>query len=71
MCLGGNTEAVEICLKNGGSIDNQQDDLSTSVHLASSQGSLELVKLMFGCQPELIPKVIRMADVQGMTPLHK
>jgi ankyrin repeat protein len=71
LCLGGNTEAVEICLKNGGSIDNQQDDLSTSVHLASSQGSLELVKLMFGCQPELIPKVIRMADVQGMTPLHK
>ncbi len=71
MSLGGNTEAVEICLKNGGSIDNQQDDLSTSVHLASSQGSLELVKLMFGCQPELIPKVIRMADVQGMTPLHK
>ncbi|CAF1323136.1 unnamed protein product [Adineta steineri] len=69
--IGGNIEAVEMCLKNGGSIDDQQDDLSTPVHLASSQGSLELLKLMFGCQPELIPKVIRMADVQGMIPLHK
>ncbi|CAF4438228.1 unnamed protein product, partial [Adineta steineri] len=68
---GGNIEAVEMCLKNGGSIDDQQDDLSTAVHLASSQGSLELLKLMFGCQPDLIPKVIRMADVQGMIPLHK
>jgi ankyrin repeat protein len=58
-------------LKNGGSIDDQQDDLSTPVHLASSQGSLELLKLMFTCQPELKTKVVRMTDVQGMTPLHK
>ncbi len=71
MNLGGNIEAVEICLKNGGSIDDQQDDLSTPVHLASSQGSLELLKLMFTCQPELTKKVARMRDVQGMTPLHK
>jgi ankyrin repeat protein len=71
MNLGGNIEAVEICLKNGGSIDDQQDDLSTPVHLASSQGSLELLKLMFTCQPELTKKVARMTDVQGMTPLHK
>jgi ankyrin repeat protein len=69
--LGGNIEAVEICLKNGGSIDDQQDDFSTPVHLASSQGSLELLNLMFTCQPELKAKVTRMTDVQGMTPLHK
>ena len=71
MYLGGNIEAVEICLKNGGSIDDQQDDLSTPVHLASSQGSLELLRLMLTCQPELKTTVIRMTDVQGMTPLHK
>ncbi len=71
MYLGGNIEAVEICLRNGGSIDDQQDDLSTPVHLASSQGSIELLNLMFTCQPQLTTKVIRMTDVQGMTPLHK
>ena len=71
MYIGGNTEAVEICLRNGGSIDDQQDDLSTPVHLASSQGSMELLQLMFSCQSELTNKVIRMTDVQGMTPLHK
>jgi ankyrin repeat protein len=69
--IGGNSEAVEICLKNGSKIDDQQDDLSTPVHLASSQGSLEILKLLFNCQSELKSKVIRMADVQGMTPLHR
>lgn len=62
---------MEICLNNGGSIDDQQDDLSTPLHLAASQGSIELTKLMFTCQPQLVPKVIRMTDVQGMTSLHK
>ncbi|CAF4540096.1 unnamed protein product, partial [Rotaria sp. Silwood2] len=69
--LGGNIEAVEICLKNGGKIDDQQEDLSTPVHLASSQGSIEILKLMFNCQSELKSRVIRMTDIQGMTPLHK
>ncbi|CAF1093211.1 unnamed protein product [Rotaria sordida] len=69
--IGGNIEAVEICLKNGGKIDDQQEDLSTPVHLASSQGLIEILKLMFNCQSELKSKVIRMTDVQGMTPLHK
>ena len=68
---GGNIEAVEICLQNGGSIDDQQDDLSTPVHLAASQGSVELLQLMFTCQSHLKDKVIRMTDIQGMTPLHK
>lgn len=69
--LGGNIEAVEICLRNGGKINDQQDDLSTPVHLASSQGSIDILKLMFNCQSDLIPQVIRMPDIQGMTPLHK
>lgn len=69
--LGGNIEAVEVCLQNGGSIDDQQDDLSTPVHLAASQGSIELLQLMFTCQSHLKDKVIRMTDIQGMTPLHR
>ena len=62
---------MEICLRNGGKIDDQQEDLSTPVHLASSQGSIDVLKLMLNCQSELISKVIHMTDVQGMTPLHK
>jgi ankyrin repeat protein len=71
MTIGGNIEAVEMCLKIGGKIDDQQDDLSTPVHLASSQGSIEILKLMLNCQSELKSKVVGMTDVQGMTPLHK
>ncbi len=62
---------MAICLENGSKIDDQQDDLSTPIHLAASQGSLELLTLMFTCQPELKSKVSRMTDVQGMIPLHK
>jgi ankyrin repeat protein len=69
--VGGNIEAVEMCLRNGGKIDDQQEDLSTPVHLASSQGSIDILKLMLNYQPELKSKVIRTTDVQGMTPLHK
>jgi ankyrin repeat protein len=58
-------------LKNGGKIDDQQEDLSTPVHLASSQGSIDIIKLMFNAQPELKSKVVRMTDVQGMTSLHR
>ena len=58
-------------MKNGGSIDDQQDDLATPVHLAASQGSLELLQLMFTSQPSLKNKVIQMTDIQGMTALHK
>jgi transient receptor potential cation channel subfamily A protein 1 len=69
--LGGNTEAIAICLQKGSKIDDQQEDLSTPVHLAASQGSTELLNLMFSYQPQLKTKVIHMTDVQGMTPLHK
>ncbi|CAF0765651.1 unnamed protein product [Adineta steineri] len=69
--IGGNIEAVETCLRIGGKIDDQQDDLSTPVHLAASQGSIEILKLMFNSQSELRSRVVRMTDVQGMTPLHK
>ena len=69
--LGGNIEAVEICLEKGSKIDDQQDDLSTPVHLAASQGSMELLNLMFSWQSDLKRRVLSMPDVQGMTPLHK
>ena len=48
-CANGNlkSQAVELCLRSGAKISTQQHDLSTAVHLACSQGSMDIVKLMF------------------------
>jgi len=40
-------QAVELCLRSGAKISTQQHDLSTPIHLACSQGAIEIVKLMF------------------------
>lgn len=48
---GGDIKAVELCLKSGAKISTQQHDLSTPVHLACSQGAMDIIKLMFGMQP--------------------
>ena len=45
-------------------------DQSTPVHLASSQGSLEMVKAMLDGQPDLKDLVLASRDASGMTPLH-
>ncbi|KAK7066886.1 Transient receptor putative cation channel subfamily A member 1 [Halocaridina rubra] len=55
---------------NGAMISAQQDDKSTPVHLACSQGSLDIVKLMFAIQPEEKLKALETFDAQGMNPLH-
>ncbi|MPC29036.1 Transient receptor potential cation channel subfamily A member 1 [Portunus trituberculatus] len=49
---GGEIKAVELCLRNGALISTQQHDSSTPVHLACSQGSYDIVKLMFTLQPQ-------------------
>uniref|UniRef100_T1JBU7 Ion transport domain-containing protein n=1 Tax=Strigamia maritima TaxID=126957 RepID=T1JBU7_STRMM len=67
---GGDVKAVKLCLENGARICTQQNNLSTPVHLACSQGSLEIVKLMFTLQPEDKMEALITADVQKMTPLH-
>lgn len=38
---------MELCLRSGAKISTQQHDLSTPIHLACSQGAIEIVKLMF------------------------
>lgn len=48
---GGDIRAVELCLKSGAKISTQQHDLSTPVHLACSQGAMDIIKLMFEKQP--------------------
>ncbi|XP_044756772.1 transient receptor potential cation channel subfamily A member 1 isoform X2 [Coccinella septempunctata] len=67
---GGDLKAVELCLKSGAKISTQQQDLSTPVHLACSQGATEIIKLMFKLQPEEKVACLKSCDVQKMTPLH-
>ncbi|XP_063845485.1 transient receptor potential cation channel subfamily A member 1-like isoform X1 [Scylla paramamosain] len=67
---GGEIKAVELCLRNGALISTQQHDSSTPVHLACSQGSYDIVKLMFTLQPQEKKKALATQDAQGMSPLH-
>ncbi|XP_031632673.1 transient receptor potential cation channel subfamily A member 1 isoform X3 [Contarinia nasturtii] len=67
---GGDIRAVELCINSGAKICTQQHDLSTPVHLACSQGALEIVKLMFRMQPQEKKICLACTDAQKMTPLH-
>jgi len=68
----GNLGAVKLCLENGSSIEEVTEaDLSTPVHIACSQGSLEILKLMAEKQPDTFLEVINSHDAAQMTPLHK
>lgn len=64
------SQAVELCLKSGAKISTQQHDMSTPVHLACSQGAVDIVKLMFSLQPEEKIQCLNSCDIQKMTPLH-
>ncbi|EDS35491.1 ANKTM1 [Culex quinquefasciatus] len=67
---GGDIQAVELCLKSGAKISTPQHDLSTPVHLAAAQGSIDIVKLMFEMQPSEKKHSLHRTDIQKMTPLH-
>ncbi len=68
----GNIGAVKLCLENGSSIEEVTEmELSTPVHIACSQGSLEILKLMAEKQPDTFLEVINSHDAAQMTPLHK
>ncbi|CAH1255376.1 TRPA1 [Branchiostoma lanceolatum] len=67
---GGNKEAVVRLIRIGARIDAKQDDESTPMHLASSQGALDIIKLMME-SADKNRQTIHLRDVQQMTPLHK
>ena len=68
----GNLGAVKLCLENGASIDEIIEvDKSTPVHVACSQGSFDILKLMAEKQPDVFLEVIHAVDSLQMTPLHK
>ncbi|KAK6188192.1 hypothetical protein SNE40_004425 [Patella caerulea] len=67
---GGNITAVEVCLKAGAPVDTQQDDLSTPLHFAASQGNLEMLMIMYNNQTERFQTALHIGDVVKRTPLH-
>ncbi|KAG1682526.1 Transient receptor potential cation channel subfamily A member 1 [Nymphon striatum] len=68
---GGNVKAIEICLKNGACICQQQHDKSTPLHLACSRGSLEIVRILLHEQNQMVlSKCLSLEDAQHRTPLH-
>ncbi|KAI8501666.1 Transient receptor putative cation channel sub A member 1 [Branchiostoma belcheri] len=67
---GGNKEAVIRLIRIGARIDAKQDDESTPMHLASSQGALDIIKLMMETADKN-RQTIHLRDIQRMTPLHK
>lgn len=63
---------MRICLENGATIDETIEiDKSTTVHVAASQGSLEIIKLMSEMQTDIFSIVIQSEDSMGMTPMHR
>lgn len=67
-----NLGAVKLCLEHGSSIGElTEKDNSTAVHIASAQGSLEILNLMYEKQTELFLELLHATDVNEMTPLHK
>ena len=57
-------------MESGANISAQQKDKSTPVHLAASQGALNLLMLMFKKQPEERLIALSTEDAQGMMPIH-
>lgn len=57
-------------MDSGAIISTQQHDLSTPVHLACSQGAIDIVKLMFQSQPDEKIKCLSICDAQKFNPLH-
>ena len=66
----GDIKAVEICLEYGSNISSQQHDLSTPLHLACSQGAIEIVKLMLNNSLQDKLSLLTIPDAQQMTPIH-
>ena len=64
-------QAVQVCLNAGAPVDAIQEDKSTPLHFACTQGSLDMVELMHDKQPDRFNKAMRSEDILKMTPLHR
>ena len=64
-------QIVRICLETGIEITLSMEDGSTPVHLAATQGSMDILKLMLDMQPQNKWSAIQARDKQRRTPLHK
>ncbi|CAG5119248.1 unnamed protein product, partial [Candidula unifasciata] len=68
---GGNIKAVSVCLNAGALVNAQQEDGSTPLHFACSQGNMDMIKLMKEAQPDHFLAAVQSVDSMKMTPLHR
>nr|XP_039270319.1 transient receptor potential cation channel subfamily A member 1-like isoform X1 [Styela clava] len=69
--LGGDADAIKMCLENGARLDTMQADMTTPMHLVCAQGAYDIVENMFELAEEQAATCLSMQDKQGHTPLHK
>nr|BAX76612.1 transient receptor potential cation channel subfamily A member 1 [Patiria pectinifera] len=72
----GDFAAVKLCLKYGARIDVRQvikckGEQATPLHLACTQGSLDIVKLMLSTRPKDKDTAMNVPDCQQQLPLHR
>ena len=69
-------QSVALCLEHGARVDFRQETRATALHLACSQGSLQIVRLLYEMHKkqhvtdDTPEELLHATDVQGMTPLH-
>uniref|UniRef100_UPI00358ED4B9 transient receptor potential cation channel subfamily A member 1 n=1 Tax=Myxine glutinosa TaxID=7769 RepID=UPI00358ED4B9 len=66
----GHVPIIITCLQNGARVDIKQSDGSTPVHLACTQGSISVVKMMFDFA-DFTRHSLHIRDSEHQTPLHK
>ncbi|XP_055349678.1 transient receptor potential cation channel subfamily A member 1-like [Paramacrobiotus metropolitanus] len=70
---GGNMEGAALLLANKASVEAQTVDGTTPLHVACSQGSVEMVQMICASveDEEKLERVLAMKDHNGLTPLHR
>lgn len=62
-------QSVKVCLEFGARVDTRQDDRSTALHLACSQGSMAIVRLLYDAHKKQSTKggdeLLHVTDVCG------
>ena len=62
---------MRVCLNAGAPVDAIQEDKSTPLHFACTQGSVDMVQIMCDMQPEKFKNAMTTEDILKMTPLHR
>ncbi|TRY55471.1 hypothetical protein DNTS_032268 [Danionella cerebrum] len=67
---GGNIDVIRLCIQKGARVDHQQSGKCTALHFASTQGSLEAIKIMLSSYNRM-EEIINIRNGANQTPLHR